>query len=250
MDYDRTNIATSYDAGRRYSPSTLAHWLNVIAPWVPKRKGAEYLDLGCGTGRYSEVLAEQFGGHTVALDPSEKMLAEARKKATDRVRYERAPGEALPLANQSIDMVFMSMVFHHFTDPVQVVRECHRVLKPGGTVCLRAVTSNEIHSYPYVPFFARSGDILRRTLQSREAILSIFVDQRFRRVHYELVRSEVAPTWSAFAEKTAHRADSILAQLSDDEFLSGMALLKQHVASRLPQDPVIEPIDFFVFSRL
>src|ERR1700678_4432387 len=113
MDYEVTNIAATYDAGRSYSPETLAHWLQVITPWVPKDECAVLLDLGCGTGRYSEVLAEHFGGHIVAVDPSEKMLAEARKKIIKNVRYERACGETLPLADQSIDIVFMSMVFHH-----------------------------------------------------------------------------------------------------------------------------------------
>jgi ubiquinone/menaquinone biosynthesis C-methylase UbiE len=154
------------------------------------------------------------------------------------------------IGNQSIEMVFMSMVFHHFADALQVVLECHRVLKPGGTVCLRAVTSDEIDSYPYIPFFARSGDIIRRTLQSREAILSIFAEQYFTRMHPELVRSKIAPTWSAFAEKTSYRADSILNQLSDCEFSEGMVLLREYAAERPTRGPVIEPVDFFVFSRL
>jgi hypothetical protein len=135
-------------------------------------------------------------------------------------------------------------------NPPQVVRECYRVLKPSGTVCLRAVTSNEIDAYPYVPFFSMSDDILRRTLQSREAILSIFAEQCFTSVHYELVRSEVASTWSDFAERTAHRADSILNQLSDCEFSEGMVLLREYAAERPTRGPVIEPVDFFVFSRL
>jgi ubiquinone/menaquinone biosynthesis C-methylase UbiE len=249
MDYDQTNIATMYDAGRGYAPATLALWLKVIAPWLPRTAGAAILDLGCGTGRYSEILAEHFGAQVVAVDPSEKMLAEARRKATGRVRYERAFGESLPLENKSIDVVFMSMVFHHFRDRHRVVRECRRILKPRGTVCLRAATFDEIDAYPYVPFFVRSGALLRQTLQSRETIRSIFAAQGFTCAHYELVPSEVAPTWGAFAEKTAHRADSILVRLTDREFQEGMVLLRKHAATCPKDDPVIEPIDFFVFTH-
>jgi len=100
------------DAGRGYSPAVLALWLDVISRWVPK--GA--------TGRYSTALAAHFDARVIAIDPSEKMLAEARKKATVRVRYERASAESLPLPDASVDMVFMSMVFHHFDDPDQAVR--------------------------------------------------------------------------------------------------------------------------------
>jgi ubiquinone/menaquinone biosynthesis C-methylase UbiE len=170
MDYDKTDMPAAYDAGRAYSPTALAHWLDIIAPWVPKRTGVEFLDLGCGTGRYSEALAVRFDARVTAVDPSEKMLAQARKKATGRVRYERGSGELLPLADESVDVVFMSMVFHHFREPVQVVRECHRVLKPGGAVCLRAGTSDEIDGCAYLPFFKETRPVLLRALQSRATI--------------------------------------------------------------------------------
>lgn len=84
MDYDQTNIATTYDAGRGYSPATLALWLKVVTPWVPNTEGAAILDLGCGTGRYSEILAEHFGVQVVAIDPSEKM-----RKCWQRLRERR-----------------------------------------------------------------------------------------------------------------------------------------------------------------
>ena len=96
------------DAGRGYSPAVLALWLDVISRWVPKGTVSEILDIGCGTGRYSTALAAHFNARVIAVDPSEKMLAEARKKATERVRYERASAESLPLPDASIDMVFMS----------------------------------------------------------------------------------------------------------------------------------------------
>src|SRR6516165_1453450 len=140
MDYDKTNMPAAYDAGRGYSPAVLGLWLDVISRWLPKGDVSEILDIGCGTGRYSTALAAHFGARLVAVDPSEKVLAEARKKATQRVRYERARGESLPLPDASVDLVFMSMVFHHFDEPDRAVRECRRILRRGGTVCLRAGT--------------------------------------------------------------------------------------------------------------
>jgi ubiquinone/menaquinone biosynthesis C-methylase UbiE len=247
MDYDKTNMPAAYDAGRSYSPAVLALWLDVISRRVGKTAVSEILDIGCGTGRYSTALAAHFDARVVAIDPSEKMLAQARKKATERVRYERASGESLPLPDGSVDMVFMSMVFHHFDDPDRAVRECVRVLRRDGTVCLRAGTRDRIGTYQYVPFFARSGAILNNVLQSQAFIETIFLNAGFKCVSHELIPSEVAGSWDVYAEKLAFRADSILAQLSDHEFEEGLAALREHARSVPSEEPVIELIDFFVF---
>jgi SAM-dependent methyltransferase len=131
MDYDKTNMPAAYDAGRSYSPAVLARWLDVISRRVAKSAVSEILDIGCGTGRYSTALAAHFDARVVAIDPSEKMLAQARKKAMERVSYERASGESLPLPDGSVDMVFMSMVFHHFDDPDRILTT---LTEPSGNV--------------------------------------------------------------------------------------------------------------------
>ena len=250
MDYDKTNMPAAYDAGRGYSPAVLGLWLDVISRWVPKGDISEILDIGCGTGRYSTALAAHFGAGVVAVDPSEKMLAEARKKATARVHYQRARGESLPLPDASVDMVFMSMVFHHFGDPERAVRECRRVLRRSGAVCLRASTTDRIGTYPYVPFFGRSGPIMQNVFQTQAFIETTFVNAGFQLVHHELIRSEVSGSWAAYAEKLAARADSILTQLSDREFDEGLAGLRQHAATARADEPVTELIDFFVFRSI
>ncbi len=84
MDYDTTNIAAVYDSGRRYSPEILQHWLDLFSTHVPKDRVSRIIDLGCGTGRYSEPLAVHFEAEVVGVDPSEKMLAEARRKTVHR----------------------------------------------------------------------------------------------------------------------------------------------------------------------
>src|SRR5579872_1800322 len=249
MDYDKGNIPASYDAGRGYSPATLALWLERISMCAPRGEVSRILDLGCGTGRYSGALADHFNADVIAIDRSAKMLAEARKKTALRVRYARASGEALPLRDGSVDMVFMSMVFHHFEDRLRAARECRRVLRDGGVVCLRAATVDRIPTYPYVPFFRRSRAILEAMLQTQECIEAIFSEAGFEVARHELVRNEVASSWRIYADKIAAGADSILAQLSEREFREGMQLLRQHAASA-GNASVIEVVDLFAFRRI
>jgi ubiquinone/menaquinone biosynthesis C-methylase UbiE len=205
------------------------------------------LDLGCGTGRYSGALSNRFASPVVAIDPSERMLAEAAKKLAPNVRYVRAMAEALPLADGVFDMVFMSMVFHHFSNSQQAVRECRRVLRPGGVVCLRAGTSEQTENYPYVPFFPATRKILQQFLPSRSLVEAQFTTAGFAVATHELVSSEAGENWSTYTDKLAHRADSILIQLSDREFEEGLTALRTHALEATGGDPVMEPVDFFVF---
>jgi ubiquinone/menaquinone biosynthesis C-methylase UbiE len=250
MDYDTTTMPAVYDAGRGYSRQTLDKWLAAIekAAGGPRRIEA-ILDLGCGTGRYSGALAEHFGARVTAIDPSEKMLAESRRKHAPNVTCLQGHGEHLPLGDGSVDMVFMSMVFHHFADPGQVARECRRVLRDGGMVVLRAGSIDEIDGYPYLPFFPRTEQLIRNSLSSVEAMQAPFRAAGFEPALHEIVMSEVGASWPDYAEKVALRADSILVQLSDAEFAEGLAALRGYAAVQPADQPVIEPVDLLAFRR-
>ncbi len=84
MDYDKTDIAAVYDSGRSYSPKILQQWLDLLSAYVPKDGVSRIIDLGCGTGRYSEPLSIHFEADVIGIDPSEKMLDEARRKSSRR----------------------------------------------------------------------------------------------------------------------------------------------------------------------
>ncbi len=168
MDYDATEIPLVYDRGRDHGPENLQLWMNVLSSWVGKQPVTRILDLGCGTGRFTEALAAHFDAAVVGVDPSTKMLDQARKKLRDpRVQYQSGSGEAIPLADGSVDLVFMSMCFHHFTDPKAAVRECRRVLREGGPAVLRTGVRERIPSYPYVEFFPTSRPIMDDILPTR-----------------------------------------------------------------------------------
>jgi 2-polyprenyl-6-hydroxyphenyl methylase/3-demethylubiquinone-9 3-methyltransferase len=91
------------------------------------------LDLGCGGGLLAEDLTSL--GTVLGLDPSLPSIAAAaaHARANDReVRYVAAVGEAIPLADEAVDVVVCSEVLEHVDDPDRVVAEAARVLRSGG----------------------------------------------------------------------------------------------------------------------
>jgi ubiquinone/menaquinone biosynthesis C-methylase UbiE len=142
MNYDRTEIPATYDKARALAPETRRLWQDLLSVHVDRAEISLVIDLGCGTGRFSELLAAHFGVQVIGIDPSLKMLDQARRKLTsDNVIYCQGLAEALPFRDGCADLVFMSMVYHHFNDPTAVASECHRVLRQGGYVCIRAPAS-------------------------------------------------------------------------------------------------------------
>lgn len=246
MDYDKTEMPSAYDRGRSYSPEQLARWLDVVADSIGTAPVRTIVDLGCGTGRYSVGLSTRLQARVIGVEPSEKMLSEARRKASSQITLVRASAESLPFANDSIDMVFMSMVFHHFNDADAATQECRRVLRPDRVACLRAGTIEQIDNYAYVPFFPETRTLLEQSLNSRTVIESTFVTAGFEVERHELVQSEAARDWSDYAERLALRADSILAQLNDSQFQRGLEAVRRY-AMTAAVEPIVEPVDFFVF---
>ena len=248
MDFDKTSLPAVYDAGRGYPPDTLDRRLRAISHAAETSNPIEViLDLGCGTGRYSGPLADWFSASVIALDPSEQMLARARQKNARNVTYVLGSGEDLPVTDNSVGLVFMSMVFHHFAEPAKVARECHRVLMRGGCVVMLAGSAEQIEAHRYAPFFPRTRDILRSTFASRASIERTFIDAGFELKTHEVIDSEVAASWSDYAERIALRADSILIQLEDHEFAAGLERLRAYAAAQEERQAVSEPTDLFAF---
>ena len=247
MDYDKTEIPVGYDRGRDHGPEVLQLWMNVISAAVGAERINTILDLGCGTGRFSEALAARFDAEVVGIDPSEKMLEQAQRKLRDsRVRYEPGRAEAIPLPNDSVDLIFMSMSFHHFEDHALVARECRRVLRDGASAVLRTGTRERIPSYPYVEFFPESGPILKECLPTVAFIHEVFESAGFSTVSSDIIIQTIAPDYALYAEKLSAGADSVLAQLSPGDFQAGIQATRAHAACA-GDKPVCEPIDVFVF---
>jgi ubiquinone/menaquinone biosynthesis C-methylase UbiE len=247
MDYDTTDIASAYDRGRDHGAEFLDLWMDVVASHLKDQRIETILDLGCGTGRFTEALAVRFDADLIGIDPSRKMLAQARSKPfRDRIRFELGRGESIPVPGNSFDLIFMSMIFHHFETPGLAALECRRVLRDRGTALVRTGTRERISSYPYVDFFPESRPILEDVLPTSTFVREVFEAAGFRMVSSQVVTQEISPTYAAYSEKLAAGADSVLASLSQRDFDAGMKALREH-AKRTDGEAVFEPIDVFVF---
>lgn len=101
--------------------------------------GLDLLDLGCGTGRHALWAAGQ-GARVTAVDFSEGMLAQARRKpGAERVRFlSHDLNQPLPFADD-FDLVVSGLVLEHLADLQPFFGEVRRVLRPGGRAVISAM---------------------------------------------------------------------------------------------------------------
>jgi SAM-dependent methyltransferase len=106
------------------------------------------LEIGCGGGLLlRDALAT--GARVTGLDHSQDMVDLARERAPD-AEVVLSKAEALPFANETFSAVAMSIVFFFLDDPVGVLRECRRVLRPGGRLAIYT-TGPELRGTPAAP---------------------------------------------------------------------------------------------------
>jgi SAM-dependent methyltransferase len=100
---------------------------------LPPIAGLSCLDLGCGEGHNTRLLAAR-GAHVVAVDIAESFIEAAAGEDRRGVRYILADGAALPFSTSSFDVVTAFMSLMDIADPERTLRDVARVLRPGGFV--------------------------------------------------------------------------------------------------------------------
>ena len=97
--------------------------------------GARVLDVGCGSGWATRMLAEYaFNGQVIGLDISDEMIRVARESSRSfaNVNFEIASAEQLPFNEHEFTHAFSMESLYYYRNIPQALREIHRVLKPSG----------------------------------------------------------------------------------------------------------------------
>jgi len=103
-------------------------------------KEARILDVGCATGRLLEAMIRKGAVNLCGVDIAPKIVDTARRRiAKYDVKADLRPAdveEHLPWPDQSFDVVTLTGVLHHLTQPQKALSEIYRVLKPGGQLVI------------------------------------------------------------------------------------------------------------------
>lgn len=104
--------------------------------WLACSPGLRWLDVGCGNGAFTELVAERCAPlNLVGVDPSEAQLRFARTRpGCATAQFHPAGAQAMPFADDTFDVAVMPLVIFFVPDPAAGVAEMARVVQAGGTV--------------------------------------------------------------------------------------------------------------------
>jgi len=104
--------------------------------WLDLPKGLRCLDVGCGNGAFTEVLAARAEPSQLAgVDPSEEQLSFAKIRVRAKLaQFHVGDAQALPFPDESFDVAIMALVISFVPDVGKAVSEMARVVAPGGRV--------------------------------------------------------------------------------------------------------------------
>jgi ubiquinone/menaquinone biosynthesis C-methylase UbiE len=248
LDYGRDGINLRYDIGRRLPTETINLWLDAITKHVPVRSVQAIADVGCGTGRFSKVLARRYRAKVFGVDPSPRMLTSARRAGRyHRLKFMKGMAEDIPLPDGSCDMVFLSQAYHHLSDENKAGTEFRRILRPRGFLCIRNSTTENLGSYLYHRFFPGALRSCTKLLPSRVQVTKAMRGAGFNLVFRGAVRQVFAENLAEYARKIGLRTLSDLTAMPDRQFRAGLKRLDAYCREHDTGEPVREYIDLFVF---
>ncbi len=134
-----SDLSPVYSDGEAYEERN-GKWSRVIGrdymDWLAVEKESRWLDVGCGTGALCEVVLDRWAPEDyVGVDVAEAQLEYARSRHPDeRARFQLDDALSLSFGDGMFDAAVSALVINFMPDPVRMVAEMKRVVRPSGTV--------------------------------------------------------------------------------------------------------------------
>ncbi len=143
-------------------PGFFKPWAETLTNLVSPAPGSDVLDVACGTGIVARTVSSTVKQdvRVTGLDNNPEMLKHASELSESsglEINWKQGEAEQLPFKDHRFDYLFCQQGMQFFAEPPQVLKEMHRVLKPGGRLAL-----NIIRSIDYHPAFEILADELEK----------------------------------------------------------------------------------------
>ena len=247
--YAGKDAAGRYDSARALPDETMALWMSELKRLVLPEAFRRVLDLGGGTGRFAPPIQRTYGCPVIVLDPSAAMLQQGSVLGPAGVSWVCGAAERIPLATGSVDLVWMSQVFHHLEDKLRAFAEIRRVLNPAGYLVVRNGTHESEAAIGWIECFPEAKALNERVMPSQADIIGAVSRRGFGVLHVETVRQVFATSYLEYCRKISQRGLSSLIKISDEAFDAGVRRLRAWAVAQPRDTPVYDPVDLFVFRK-
>jgi len=216
---------------------------------VPLHPGMDVLDVGCGTGAVTRILAERVApGRVIGLDLSEERLSVAREIAEEQevsnVEYVQADVRDLDPRDHRFDLAYSRCLFQYLPGKVgqDTLVAMKRLARPGGRVTVADIDGNHLYRYPLDEEW---GQLLEELLQGVEEIgFDAYVGRKlysmFRKAGLEDIQVNILPYYlfAGGADPTSLRVWKMKMQILQQTFekIFGSAQRARELADRFITD--------------
>lgn len=133
-----TKVKDSWSSGEAYE-GYVGRWSRMVGReflgWLEAPTGGRWLDVGCGTGELSRLIASTASPRGLTgMDPSEQFVRYAESQADRGIEYRLGDAQSLPFEDEAFDAAVSGLVLNFVPDPSKAVAEMRRVTRGGGTV--------------------------------------------------------------------------------------------------------------------
>lgn len=219
-------ISKVYDDVREGDVILINHFLQEL----PEGDNLRILDIGCGTGNYTDLFQKATQAkhcQVYGIEPSEGMIDKARQK-NSQITFKQATAEDIPFGDNFFDFVFMTDVIHHIPDIGVMFAEIHRILKPQGKVCIFTQSPRQIEARPIVQFFPGTVRVDQARYPDIEAILAAAQSGGLIALKKEILfEGDPVEIGASFLELARKKGYSMLHLLTEQEYQSGLRKLEE-----------------------
>lgn len=222
---DYNEISRIYDSVREEQIEII----NCFLEGADISENTAILDIGCGTGNYTNLIHRITKSRVYGMDMSEGMLEKAKEK-NKNINFIIGSAEDIPLQDSHFDFVYMTDVIHHVPNIEKMFCEIYRILKKGGKVCIATQSYNQIDLRYMTEFFPDTAAQDKGRYPDIEDIVKAACKNGLKHIKDQIISDgvevELGQNYIELLEKKGY---SMLHLISEESYWEGLNKVKQEM---------------------